>query len=99
MRRRLPMFLAAGVAAALLVPAAAIDSGAAPAADAHTNVATAPVQLKRVLTGLSNPVSMAWRKGDLSHNYVVQQGGTLVRTGNGRITNTVLTLAGSSGGE
>jgi glucose/arabinose dehydrogenase len=99
MRRRLTMVLALGVGAALVVPAAAIGSTGAPAATAHTDVAAAHVKLKRVLSGLSSPVAMAWRKGDLSHIYVVQQGGTLVRTSGGAINGTVITLPVSSGNE
>jgi glucose/arabinose dehydrogenase len=90
------------VSAALLVPAAAIESGASaatPAAKPHTNVTTARVKLKRVLAGLDRPVAMAWRNGDLSHIYVVQQSGTLVRTHGGTIDNTVLTLTVGSGNE
>jgi glucose/arabinose dehydrogenase len=95
----LTKFVVIGLGAALLVPAAAMSSSASPAANAHTNVATARVKLKLVLSGLSNPVAMAWRKGDLSHIYVVQQTGTLVRTSGGQVDGTVLTLPVSSGNE
>ena len=84
MRRPLKLIVALGVGAALVVPAVAIGSSASPAATAHTNVATAKVKLKRVMTGLASPVAMAWRKGDLSHIYVVEQSGTLVRISGGR---------------
>src|SRR3954454_5246529 len=102
MRRRLPALIALGASAVLLVPVAAIETGATAATAAakpHTNVATARVKLKRVLAGLDRPVAMAWRNGDLSHIYVVQQSGTLVRTSGGKVDNTVLTLAVSSGNE
>ena len=99
MRRHLKLIVALGVGAALVVPAVAVSSSASPVATAHTNVATAKVKLKRVMTGLAGPVAMAWRKGDLSHIYVVEQSGTLVRISGGHVNNTVLTLAVSSGGE
>src|ERR1700704_2644901 len=99
MRRPLTMFLTLGMGAVLLVPATAIGSSASSAATPRTNVATAHVKLKRVISGLSSPVAMAWRHGDLSHIYVVQQAGTLVRTSAGQVNGTVLTLPVASGGE
>lgn len=93
------MFVTLCAGAALLVPAAAIGSSASPAATSHTNVATAHVKLKRIMSGLDSPVAMAWRKGDLSHIYVVQQTGTLVRISGGRVNGTVLSLAVSCCGE
>jgi glucose/arabinose dehydrogenase len=107
MRRPLTSLLALGACTALLVPAVTTASGAATvahpravvAAQPRTNVATARVKLKPVLSGLDRPVAMLWRHGDLPHVYVVQQSGTLVRMSGGRIGNTVLTLPVSSGNE
>ena len=91
--------------AALLVPAIANGSGAASgsaasAAAPHTNLATANVRLKRIISGLSSPVALAWRKTDKAHIYVAQQSGSVVRIANGRVVSTVLTLGSiARGGE
>ncbi len=87
--------LALVAGAAFAVPTGATASPAArpakPAAAPRTDLATAHVRLKHVVSGLDSPVAMAWRGSDTAHMYVAEQPGTLVVVTNGHVTGTVLT--------
>ncbi len=62
------------------------------------NLASVHIHLGTVVSGLSSPVAVAWRKND-SKMYVAQQGGTIVAVSGSHVVNTVLTLAVSGGNE
>ena len=79
--------------------AAAGSPAARPAAAPSVNVATARVRLQRVVSGLSNPVAIAFRGSDATHMYVAQQSGSIVVVRSGRVLQTVLTLNVSHGSE
>ena len=87
------------VALALGAGALVAGAGAAPGASPRTNLATAHVRLKPVVSGLSSPVALAWRGGRPSPMYVAEQGGTVVAVANGHIVRTVLHLTVSCCGE
>src|SRR5690242_18349822 len=87
--------LSAALAIVLVAGAVAFAGGSVGA----TNINT-PIKLKKVTTGLDNPVALAWRGNDGGSIYVAQQTGSIVLVKDGIIRGTVLKLNGiSAGGE
>jgi glucose/arabinose dehydrogenase len=79
----------------LVASTAAIGGGTeAPAANIDTRV-----KLVKVMSGLSTPIALAWRRTDPATMYVAQQGGTVVRVKNGKKVGKALTISVSPGGE
>src|SRR5690242_16473718 len=90
MRRR----LGGALGIALLASTVALGAGHGAGADINT-----PVKLKRIISGLSSPVALAWRTGDTAAIYVAQQTGSVVRVKAGKVTGTVLGVTVAHGGE
>ncbi len=93
-----------GLVAAVLLTAgivfAASGAGSTPVRSASSSPHAARVALRTVVSGLSSPVALAWRRGDNSTMYVAEQGGSVVRVRGGHVVSTALHVVNlSSGGE
>jgi glucose/arabinose dehydrogenase len=106
MRRRRVFLVVCSSLASVLAVAMLVGTGATSASGAGSvptttttttfvppNLASVRVKSAPFVTGLDNPIAVAWRRGD-NRTYVAQQTGKIVIVANGQVVSTVLDLTG-----